>query len=115
MEKIASVKLMRESDAHTIKTLVSGRELMYRAGSAIYRACPWEGSTAVVCGSGNNAGDGYVLAEQLDRAGIACEILLQEEKFTPDGGYWYERCQERGIPVRLWAKADSHCCFSFRL
>ncbi len=107
MTEILTVAEMRSSDAAAIAAGTPGRELMRRAGEGIFRSAAWRAPVAVVCGTGNNAGDGYVLAEQLDRAGIACEILLQEEKFTPDGGYWYERCQERGIPVRLWAKADS--------
>ncbi|MBP5167353.1 MAG: NAD(P)H-hydrate dehydratase [Oscillospiraceae bacterium] len=101
MEKIASVKLMRESDAHTIKTLVSGRELMYRAGSAIYRACPWEGSTAVVCGSGNNAGDGYVLALLLRQAGKKVRLFLLSEKKSEDGAYFFDLCVKAGAEWEL--------------
>ena len=40
-------------------------------------------------------------------AGIPCEILLQEEKFTPDGLYWFDRCAEKKIPVRMWADVTS--------
>jgi NAD(P)H-hydrate epimerase len=97
MKKAVSVKLMRESDAHTIKNLVGGRELMYRAGSAIFSACPWNGPTAVVCGSGNNAGDGYVLALLLKQAGKDVKLYLLSEKKSEDGAYWFERCTEAGV------------------
>ena len=57
-----SVENMRCSDAHTIATLVPGRELMYRAALGIFKAADWSGRTAIVVGSGNNGGDGFALA-----------------------------------------------------
>jgi len=46
-------------------------DLMRRAGAAVYRAIrtkwPNCGSMIVICGGGNNAGDGYVLAELAHR------------------------------------------------
>ncbi|MBO4330911.1 MAG: NAD(P)H-hydrate epimerase, partial [Oscillospiraceae bacterium] len=101
MKKAVSTALMRESDAYTIKNLVSGRELMYRAGSAIFSACPWDGSTAVVCGSGNNAGDGYVLALLLSRAGKKVKIFLLTEKKSEDGAYYFDLCVKAGVEWEL--------------
>ena len=56
-----SVAKMRESDAYTIANLVDSKELMYRAAMGIYNSAKWYGNIAIVCGSGNNAGDGYAL------------------------------------------------------
>ena len=111
MTEILTVAEMRRSDAAAIAAGVPGRELMRRAGEGIFRAASWRAPVAVVCGTGNNAGDGYVLAELLDESGVGCEILLQEERFTPDGRYWYERCRERGIPVRMWKDVISLSVF----
>ena len=102
MQTILTVEAMRRSDAQTIASGVAGADLMGRAGEGIFRAAGWEAPVAVVCGTGNNAGDGYVVACLLKDAGIGCELLLQAEKFTPDGGHWFDRCRDREIPVRLW-------------
>ena len=107
MQEILTVAEMRQSDAAAISAGTPGRELMRRAGEGILRAGTWKAPAAVVCGTGNNAGDGFVLAGLLEEAGIPCEILLQEEKFTPDGRYWFDRCMEKGIPVRMWADVSS--------
>ena len=102
MTEILTVAEMRESDTAAIAAGTPGRELMYRAGEGIFRAGEWKAPAAVVCGTGNNAGDGYVLAMLLKQAGVACDILLQEERFTPDGRYWFDRCTQAGVPVRLF-------------
>ncbi len=102
MIRVLDVKSMRESDAATIAAGTPGRELMGRAGEGIFRAAAWKPPVAVVCGKGNNAGDGYVLALLLRETGIPCELLLESERFTPDGAYWHDRCRERNIPERLW-------------
>ena len=64
MIRILDVDSMRASDAETIASGTSGRELMARAGEGIFRAVDWKPPVAVVCGTGNNAGDGYVLADR---------------------------------------------------
>ena len=105
MQDILSVGEMRMSDAIAISSFVPGMELMRRAGEGIFRATNWKPPVAVVCGTGNNAGDGYVTAMMLRDAEIPCELFLQEEKFTPDGKFWFGCCG--GIPVRKWAETDS--------
>lgn len=102
MKQVISVETMRHSDAETIRAGVSGRELMYRAGSEIYRAYPWQGKTAIVCGSGNNAGDGYVLALLLQENDIPCTLIRLSEKFSSDGRYYFDRCTEKGIEQMLY-------------
>ena len=107
MQDILSVGEMRMSDAVAISSFVPGMELMRRAGEGIFRAAEWKPPVAVVCGTGNNAGDGYVTAMMLAEAGIACELFLQEEKFTPDGKFWFGCCRAKDVPVRLWADTES--------
>ena len=108
MTDILTVAEMRRSDAAAIAAGTPGKELMRRAGEGIFRAAgEWPPPAAVVCGTGNNAGDGYVLALKMREAGIPCEILLQEERFTPDGKYWFDRCREAGVPARMWGEVSS--------
>ena len=65
MKELVSVNTMRESDKNTIETKTDSLTLMKRAGEAIFKSYDWHGKTAIVCGTGNNAGDGYVLASFL--------------------------------------------------
>ena len=58
MQDVLSVGEMRMSDAITISSFIPGMELMRRAGEGIFRAAEWKSPVAVVCGTGNNAGDG---------------------------------------------------------
>ncbi|MBQ9759983.1 MAG: NAD(P)H-hydrate dehydratase [Clostridia bacterium] len=97
MKQVISVATMRHSDAETIRAGISGRELMYRAGQAIMEAYPWRGRTAIVCGSGNNAGDGYVLALLMRERGISCTLVRLTDKLSADGAYYYEKCVQQGI------------------
>lgn len=54
-------------------------ELMMRAGAAAFatlkRRWPAAARIAVVCGGGNNGGDGYVLAGLARRAGLAVQVV----------------------------------------
>ena len=76
MQPVCSVAGMRKSDAAAIVSGVGARELMRRAGEGIFSAYPWRGRTVILCGPGNNGGDGFVLALYLADAGISCRILL---------------------------------------
>ena len=102
MTGIVSVEDMRSSDAATIAGGVTGRELMARAGKAIYEAVMWKAPVAIVCGVGNNAGDGYVLAGLLKDAGTDCTLVLLEERFSEDGRYYYEECVKRAESVKTY-------------
>ena len=101
-QTVLTVEDMRRSDAACIAAGTSGRELMARAGRGVFEAYPWQGPTAVLCGTGNNAGDGYVLAALLHEAGIPCRLFLLEKRFSADGEFYFRRCLELGIPWTLW-------------
>lgn len=105
MIRILSVENMRKSDAAAIAAGTPGRELMFRAGQRIFESVAWKPPVGILCGSGNNAGDGYVIAKLLRDAGIACDLILLSEKFSEDGAYYYNLCREAGIPSLLWDPA----------
>ena len=103
--KMVSVKTMRESDKYTIENFTPSKELMRRAGQAIFDSAKWQGPVAVVCGKGNNAGDGYVVADLLRSAGIECTIvLLERDRFSEDGRYYFDICKSHGIPVEMFSE-----------
>lgn len=98
-KRVLSVKEMRDADAYTIKNFVDSKELMYRAGEAIFYVGDWNigDKVLIAAGSGNNAGDGYVVAELLNIEGIEVEILLIKDKFSEDGKYYFNRCLQKDI------------------
>ena len=98
-KRVLSVKEMRDADAYTIKNFVDSKELMYRAGEAIFYVGDWNigDRVLIVAGSGNNAGDGYVVADLLNIEGIEVEILLIKDKFSEDGRYYFNRCLQKDI------------------
>ena len=87
MQPILSVEAMRNSDFETIRSGVSSKDLMWRAGEGIFSSYPWHGKVAIVCGSGNNAGDGYVLALLMQKNAIPCTLVLLSDRFSEDGRY----------------------------
>ena len=60
--QVVSVENMRKSDARTIAEHTPSAELMYRAAQGIFNSAKFVGRVAIVCGKGNNGGDGYALA-----------------------------------------------------
>jgi NAD(P)H-hydrate epimerase len=71
---------VRAVDAHAIRALgLSGYELMGRAAAATLAAVrarwPAAGDLLVLCGAGNNAGDGYVIARLARGAGLGTRVL----------------------------------------
>lgn len=107
-EQVVSVENMRKSDAHTIAEHTSSAELMYRAAQGIYDAVSFKGRVAVVCGKGNNGGDGYALACILCKNGIIPTIFRAGGGFSKDGMYYYKTALSLGAREEKLAAAD---CF----
>lgn len=75
-----STAQVRALDAYAIETLgVPGYTLMKRAGEAALRCLrtrwPTSYRVVIVCGGGNNGGDGYVLAKFAQAAGLTVSVL----------------------------------------
>jgi NAD(P)H-hydrate epimerase len=100
---------MQEVDRETIDRICPGLELMERAGrgcaEVIRHEFGEEPKKAVVfCGSGNNGGDGLVIARYLAEAGWRCTVHLLKapEAFSPDAAKNFQRLSDlmdTGAPV----------------
>jgi hydroxyethylthiazole kinase-like uncharacterized protein yjeF len=83
LPRVLTAEEMQAVDQYTIEKLnIIGRVLMENAGRAVFAAilerwAPLAGKRAIVlCGKGNNGGDGFVVARYLEEAGVTCEICL---------------------------------------
>ena len=79
-------------------------QMMENAGLAAYaklkKAFPRPGTLLVVCGKGNNGGDGFVIARAAAKEGWNVTVLLAEgEPKTPDAITNFERLH--GLPVEI--------------
>lgn len=102
VNKAVTTEVMRKSDAWTIENLVDSKELMSRAGHSIVEAMTennlLNGPVAIVCGKGNNAGDGFVVASILKDMGYELDVfLLYPDCFSADGKHFFEECIDKNV------------------
>jgi hydroxyethylthiazole kinase-like uncharacterized protein yjeF len=106
--KICTPKQMQEIDRKAIKGMgIPGLELMENAGMATfgmikkYYGSPEGKKAVVVCGKGNNGGDGFVVARYLHENGADVEILLLCKKDDPggDAAVNLQRAIQMDIPI----------------
>lgn len=112
--KIVTARQMAELDRVTIHTYgIPALVLMENAG----RSCtewilrileekvggPQEASVAVVCGKGNNGGDGMVIARHLHNRGAYVEVFLlsEEDALSADARTQYEILRRMDVEIRV--------------
>jgi ADP-dependent NAD(P)H-hydrate dehydratase / NAD(P)H-hydrate epimerase len=105
-----STAQVRALDAHAIKELgIPGYVLMKRAGEAALRYLrtrwPMAHRIVIVCGKGNNAGDGYVLGRFAHAAGLTVTLLsaVSPEQLGGDAKLAYEDFKASGGQVHAFA------------
>lgn len=88
---ILTAAQMRRADAYTINELgVSSETLMYRAGKAVAEETAKVArelgvkTVTVVCGTGNNGGDGFVCARELLSRGLDVEVYALSGELSAD-------------------------------
>lgn len=85
--KLYSATEMSRADEVAQELGIPGGVLMERAGAAMAREIleRYEPERAlVVCGGGNNGGDGFVIVRELRRAGIKVAVLPTKDEYTGD-------------------------------
>ena len=103
-QHIVTAKEMADLDRHTIENLrVPAVVLMENAGFTCARELlkdfPGRESFAVVCGPGNNGGDGYVIARHLLLKGRNVNVFTTGVPKTSDARIHYETCVRSGVPI----------------
>jgi NAD(P)H-hydrate epimerase len=98
---------VRQYDADAIARGVPGIVLMENAGRGV---ADWmmeigvHGPVAIVCGKGNNAGDGFVIARQIQSRGcdVRMIMLFDSESLTGDAAIAWKAMEALPIPRTLF-------------
>ncbi len=107
MINVLSSSQMKELDSRTIREFnLPARVLMENAGQACARIIQKsygfsiKGGVLVLCGTGNNGGDGAVIARWLSYAGIEVTIFqIGKGRLSPESKANLECCRALNIPV----------------
>jgi hydroxyethylthiazole kinase-like uncharacterized protein yjeF len=109
---------MAAADEATIASGTPGFDLMERAGRAVARASVglagrrYGTSVAIVCGKGNNGGDGFVAARVLHREGLAvrCLLLAEETDYKGDARAHLEEMKRAGVKPDAFETGSLDSC-----
>jgi hydroxyethylthiazole kinase-like uncharacterized protein yjeF len=85
--KLYTAEEMSRADAGAQELGIPGGVLMERAGVAMARIALERyspGRALVVCGGGNNGGDGFVIARELHRSGVDVAVLATKCEYEGD-------------------------------
>lgn len=103
--RILTAAEMAGVDAYTINSLgIPGCVLMERAGAAVAEVCKnaiqkiASPRIVVICGPGNNGGDGYVVARHLAESGARCEVFLLGDRTKVKG--------DARLNLEIWQRLD---------
>jgi hydroxyethylthiazole kinase-like uncharacterized protein yjeF len=101
--KLYTADEMSRADGGAQNLGIPGGVLMERAGVAmteeILKRYP-NRRTLVVCGGGNNGGDGFVIARELHRAGAEVAVVATKEEYSGDPATYLGVLRNLGVEVQ---------------
>jgi len=112
-ERLYAAAGVRELDRRTINEFgVPGYDLMCRAGAAVFAQIRqrWPGRLlVVVCGAGNNAGDGYVIARLALEAGypVRAHAVVDPERLLGDASQAARDFSAAGGTIEAWSSVSA--------
>jgi NAD(P)H-hydrate epimerase len=105
--KVVTAQQMCEIDRITIEDYgIASLVLMERAGLAVAKRAKdlgFDKKIVIVCGGGNNGGDGIVAARNLYNWGFRVKVLIlsSEKALSPECHKQFEIARKMGIPMRF--------------
>lgn len=103
---------MKRVDEHTVQVQqISSWELMERAAQAVVKKLQLRFSEerpfVIICGKGNNGGDGLAIARILHKAQRKVLVyLLEDNKYSKDNFHNQKLLSELAIPIHFFRKQD---------
>lgn len=103
----------REIDAAIIAGGISGSELMQRAAEALWRQLerrwPEGNELTVLCGGGNNGGDGYLVARLARLAGWSVRVLAvtAPDMLRGDAAQACKAAEAAGLKIDPWQQGEA--------
>ena len=114
MQKIFSASQIRSADAYTIQhEPILSLDLMERAVTACYgwicAHLPQAREVTIVCGTGNNGGDGLALARMLGKDRKVSVVVVDSDNKSPDFKTNLERLEKcPNVLVTTWNQFDTY-------
>jgi NAD(P)H-hydrate epimerase len=94
---------VRTLDRAAIAGGIAGIELMQRAAAAAFaslrRRWPRAGRVCVLCGPGNNGGDGFLVAMLAQEAGLKASVVALTDASVGDAAEARVRCSSAGVAI----------------
>lgn len=106
--RIHSAAQTRRIDAALIAGGLPGSELMQRAAQALWEQVqhdwPDRRELTVLCGGGNNGGDGYLVARLAHLAGwdVRLFAIASPAGLAGDAAQAHRAAEHAGVPIRAW-------------
>jgi len=105
---------MASADSNTINNLkISGEELMERAGDALLKEVlirrPKLKKIVVLCGKGNNGGDGFVIARRASEQGLEAAVLIfaNQNELKGDSKVAFDKCSQSKVKIKDISQSDA--------
>jgi len=109
IKKLYRTDQVRELDRIAIQDFgIPGYTLMQQAGQAAFSALqkrwPKANRVLIMCGSGNNAGDGYEIARLAQQKGLQVTVLYVSDPnhLTGDASVAFKNAQKNGVAIKLF-------------
>jgi NAD(P)H-hydrate epimerase len=108
--KLYTADEMSRADTAAQELGIPGGVLMERAGAAmaeeILERYPLNDHTLVICGGGNNGGDGFVIARELHRNGIEVSVLATKDEYSGDPATNLDSLRNLGVEIHGLERLD---------
>ncbi|GAA6130886.1 bifunctional ADP-dependent NAD(P)H-hydrate dehydratase/NAD(P)H-hydrate epimerase [Halopseudomonas sabulinigri] len=107
-DRVYTAAQVRELDARLIAAGTPGIELMQRAAEALWQVVqqrwPHQRQMTVLCGGGNNAGDGYLLAKLALQAGwqVVVWAVADPQTLQGDAASALQAARADGVDIQRW-------------
>lgn len=103
---IYSSQQIKQLEQQVFDSGLASQDLMSKAGEAAFvilqQQFPLAQKIVVLCGAGNNGGDGYVVASLAQQAGYQVQVFYSTVPKTIDAQIMFNKAQALGVEIQVW-------------